>query len=100
MLIVYNLPWKSNGFFGITSPNQLLINFKPVTYERVSWEDSAMIYRDSLRAGFGEHGAAGILTDPEEIKKNEEFRKELGTSVLISDKISVNRSISDFRVQG
>ena len=67
--------------------------------ERISWENDELIYSDSLRVGFGEHGEKGILTDPEEIKKNEELRKEFGTSVLISDKISVNRSIPDRRVK-
>ena len=65
-----------------------------------SWENAEQIYKDSLRVGFGEHGEPAILTDPEEIKKNEELRREFGTSVLISDKISVNRSIPDHRVKG
>ena len=77
-----------------------LVIFKPVTFERASWEDSELIRKDSFRVGFGEHGAAAILTNPEEIKKNEEYRNDLGTSVLISDKISVNRSIPDYRNKG
>ena len=70
------------------------------SFERKSWENADLIYQDSLRVGFGEHGEPGVLTDPEEIKKNEELRREFGTSVLISDKISVNRSIPDRRVKG
>lgn len=87
--------------FNLTDdPQKIYNNFKPFNYERVSWEDTQQIYRDSLRVGFGEHGEPGILTDPKEIKKNEELQREFGTSVLISDKISVNRSIPDRRVKG
>lgn len=65
--------------------------------EKIDWNDYENLKSDSLRTGFGEHGKGEILTDPEEIKKNKELFNEFGMSVVISDKISVNRSISDLR---
>lgn len=97
MLITLYYHWIIIGSSKI--PDSFLNKFKPVTYERITWEDPELIYRDSLRVGIGEHGEPGILTDPEDIKKNENLRKEFGSSILISDKISVNRSIPDRRIK-
>ncbi|CRL06432.1 CLUMA_CG019468, isoform A [Clunio marinus] len=52
---------------------------------------------DELRTGFGEHGEGVKLIEPDDIKRNEELFKIYGMSVVTSDKISVNRSIPDFR---
>lgn len=100
MLIILNFYDKLDFSSDNASPRQFLESFKPVSYDRVSWENSALIYRDSLRVGFGEHGEPAILTDPEDIKENDNYKKDVGSSVLISDKISVNRSIPDQRVKG
>lgn len=37
------------------------------------------------------------MTDPTDIQLNDELFEEFGMSVLVSDKISVNRSVPDFR---
>ncbi|KAG5672938.1 hypothetical protein PVAND_003025 [Polypedilum vanderplanki] len=63
------------------------------------WNDYEIIKRDSLRVGFGEHGKGEKLIDANDIEKNAALFEEYGMSVLISDKISVNRSIPDFRHQ-
>lgn len=45
----------------------------------------------------GENGSAVYLTDPEEIKANEKMYWQTGLNVIVSNKISVNRSIPDTR---
>ena len=86
------------NYFFINS-NGRLFNFasKLVGNKRISWENYRLIYSDLARTGFGEHGKGESLTDSNEIKENEELFKTFGMSVVISDKISVNRSIPDFR---
>lgn len=65
--------------------------------KKIDWNDYELINREASRTGFGEHGKGEKLEVPEDIKKNEELFKQYGMSVLISDKMSVNRSIPDFR---
>lgn len=68
-----------------------------VNAEKIDWNNYEVIARDLVRNGFGEHGKGEELTDPKEIKRNGELWNKTGMSVLISDKISVNRSIPDYR---
>lgn len=68
--------------------------------QKIKWSDNKFIAQSYKRVGFGENGIPGILKDPEEIKENEELFKTFGMSVVVSDKISVNRSVPDFRVRG
>lgn len=65
--------------------------------EKIDWNDYEMIRLDSLRTGFGEHGEGETLKDPKEIEANYDLFNTYGMSVLISDKISLSRSIPDFR---
>lgn len=58
-------------------------------YYEIAWEDQ--------RVGPGEHGSAVELTDPTEKELNKDLLSKTGFSVLVSDKISVNRSIIDAR---
>lgn len=46
--------------------------------------------------GIGEHGVSAKLTPLDQIKYNELYR-ENGFNALLSDSISVNRSIPDIR---
>ncbi|XP_070502084.1 N-acetylgalactosaminyltransferase 6-like [Chironomus tepperi] len=55
------------------------------------------MYKDSMRTGLGENGTAVILTDKSDIDLNKKLLKETGFAVVVSDKISVNRSIQDTR---
>lgn len=68
--------------------------------QKIKWMANSVITKNYKRIGFGEHGARGVLKDAEEIKKNDELFKTFGMSVVVSDKISVNRSVPDFRVKG
>lgn len=65
--------------------------------ERIDWNDYELIKREALQTGFGEHGKGEKLTDAEEIKKNDELFETFGMSVFISDKMSVNRTIPEYR---
>lgn len=60
-----------------------------------NWIQNDLIDQDSRREGFGEQGADVILTDVKEIVLNEELYQKTGFSVVISDKISVNRSLPE-----
>jgi polypeptide N-acetylgalactosaminyltransferase len=61
------------------------------------WHNYKLINDEKNREGFGEHGIAAHLDDPREKLENEKFYNATGISVLISNKISVNRSIPDSR---
>lgn len=61
------------------------------------WNDRQSIEKDRKRRGPGEQGAAVALTDPVDIKLNQKLYNATGFAVVISDKISVNRSIVDAR---
>lgn len=60
------------------------------------WNDYKFLAYEETRSGPGERGDAVILTDPEEIKLNQESIERTGFSVLVSNKISVNRTIPKF----
>lgn len=64
---------------------------------KIDWNDYELMKSDSLRTGFGEEGKGETLTEQQEIKENDDLFKTFGMSVVISDKISVNRSVPDFR---
>lgn len=48
---------------------------------------------EALLKNFGENGSDVFLTDPREIELNEKLYQETGFSQVVSDKISVNRSL-------
>lgn len=65
--------------------------------ERKDWHDYATMEADRQRSGLGEHGLPAKIEDPaEEEKEQLEYRKN-GFNGLISDRISVNRSVPDVR---
>lgn len=61
------------------------------------WNNYEQIYREMIRKGPGENGTAVILTDENEIALNKKLFSETGFGVVVSDRISVNRSIQDTR---
>lgn len=67
------------------------------SYEMKDWHNYEFMDYEASRVGPGENGSAVIITDPEEMKINDELRQTEGLSVLVSDKISVNRSLPDVR---
>lgn len=73
-------------------------NYPFVTnFDRIDWTDYAFMEYEANRTGPGENGAGITLTDPKEIEQNEELKKIEGLCALCSDKIDVNRSVSDTR---
>lgn len=65
--------------------------------EKISWIDEKFVEMEKRRKGPGEQGEPYYLTDPVEIKENEEWYKKEGFFVIVSDKISVDRAMPDFR---
>ena len=61
------------------------------------WNNYEQIYREMIRKGLGENGTEVILTDENEIALNRKLFNETGFGVVVSDRISVNRSIQDTR---
>lgn len=68
-------------------------------YERKDWHDYKFMNYEAEREGPGEQGSPHVLTDPEDIKLNKELFQIEGLYVVVSDKISVNRSVPDVRIQ-
>ncbi|CRK91362.1 CLUMA_CG005035, isoform A [Clunio marinus] len=66
-------------------------------YELKDWHDYEFKRHEATRVGEGENGTAVHLTDPKEIEANNEMFEIEGLNVIVSDKISVNRSLPDVR---
>ena len=64
---------------------------------KIDWHDYKFIDSESKRVGLGEQGKAVKEIDPGEEDLNQRLFDENGYYGLISDKISVNRSIGDLR---
>ncbi|CAO1307686.1 unnamed protein product [Diamesa tonsa] len=67
---------------------------------KVDWHDYKFIEEESQRVGPGEQGKPVNDVEPNEEELNKQLFDENGYYGLISDKISVNRSISDLRHPG
>lgn len=67
------------------------------SFDRKDWHDYEFINYEGSREGVGEQGKGHELTDSDEIKQDNELEREEGLHVIVSDKISVNRSIQDTR---
>lgn len=66
--------------------------------EKINWEDLKFYEYEKRRRGPGEQGEPYILTDLKEIQENEEWIHKEGFSVIVSEKISVDRAIPDIRL--
>lgn len=65
--------------------------------ELKDWNDYKFMVYENHRVGFGENGVAAILQDHDEIVENDRLYLKSGFSEVVSNKISVNRSIPDPR---
>ena len=64
---------------------------------KVDWHDWKFIEEERRRVGPGEGGAAFDEISEDEIELSQRIFDENGYNGLISDKISVNRSVADLR---
>lgn len=67
---------------------------------KIDWHDYKFIEEESQRVGPGEQGKPVDEVEPDEEELNKLLFDENGYYGLISDKISVNRSIGDLRHPG
>lgn len=66
-------------------------------YERWDWHNYDFMIYEAGRQGNGEQGRGVMLTDPKEFEIDNKLEKQEGLHVVVSDKISVNRSLPDTR---
>lgn len=64
---------------------------------KVSWEDWDFINYERTRSGPGENGQEWIVTDPAEIKINEEWITKEGFYVAANQKMSLTRTLPNHR---
>lgn len=64
--------------------------------EKIDWHNYAFVDEESERVGRGEHGKGDKLGDDEDAEYDALF-KQNGYNAVLSDKISVNRSVKDIR---
>lgn len=60
-----------------------------------NWFNTHIRDIENNQTGPGEQGLDVVLTDPEEISLNDQLYQQTGFSVVVSDKISINRSLPD-----
>jgi hypothetical protein len=70
---------------------------KAQSFDRKDWHDYEFILYEASRKGNGEQGQGYNLEDPEDIEINNKYVPREGFHVIVSDKISVNRSLHDTR---
>lgn len=87
---VYSLSSDSN--------NEVIVPDVDVEQEElIDYNDYKYMVEQLRRVGDGENGEAVYLDDPADIERNEELYQKTGFYAVVSDKISVNRSIPDLR---
>lgn len=67
-------------------------------YEKKDYHDYEFIQMEATQEGPGEQGRKYELSEPDDVERNNELKKNLGFSAVVSDHISVNRSLSDVRL--
>lgn len=95
----FRQPLFNSDAFANNFPAPKLMNYPMAqNYDRKDWHDWEFIKYEAHRIGPGEQGKPFVLTDPEDIKRNEKLFETEGNFVVASDKISVNRSVPDTRL--
>lgn len=67
------------------------------SFEKIDWHDWKFVEYEITRHGPGEQGEGVRLRTAKEIMQNRRIANFQGLSAIISDKISVNRSVPDTR---
>ncbi|XP_053689956.1 N-acetylgalactosaminyltransferase 6-like [Sabethes cyaneus] len=82
---------KQGSFFNGSPKNAL--------QKRIDWHDYQLIEQEKKRTGVGEHGISAHLEKKDEAMKDKLFKKN-GFNAVLSDLISLNRSLPDIRHKG
>lgn len=82
---------KHGAFFSGEMKNEKMV--------KIDWNDNKYIEFESQRQGIGEHGEAAHL-EPEDEPKRKILFSQNGFNGLLSDRISLNRSVKDIRHKG
>lgn len=69
---------------------------KNVLDKMIDWHDYSFILQEKNRTGLGEHGASARLSPADEDERRKIFNQN-GFNGLLSDRISLNRSVADIR---
>lgn len=72
---------------------------KNVHRKKIDWHDYKYMKYEEARIGIGEHGKAEVLDVKDKDLEDRLFKRN-GFNALLSDKISVNRSLPDIRHPG
>jgi hypothetical protein len=92
------LPLIAQNEFQYVEPSNSFFKQKHnVLRKKIDWHNYTHINLEQSRKGPGEQGKKFVLTDPEDIKRNQELNRVNGYWAVASDIISPNRSINDIR---
>ena len=89
---------KNNLINELSGPIPLHKYFEATNFERKDWQDHNFIKYEATRVGPGEQGKPFDLTSDDDIALNAKLFKVEGLFVVASDRISVNRSVPDTRL--
>lgn len=84
-------------FHYVEPPNSFFKQKHNVLMTRIDWHNWTHVNLEKSRHGPGEQGKAFKLTDPEDIRRNNELNRVNGYWAVASDIISPNRSVADIR---
>lgn len=70
------------------------------TEVKKDWHDWIAMDKDAKRVGIGEHGKPAHIEDESQRDEERRISLENGFNALLSDSISVNRSVPDIRYKG
>lgn len=88
---------KSDKAEKVTKIAKGLFTVPEAVGEKKDWEDLELMERDAKRKGLGEHGEAAYVKDESLKELEKEMSLDNGFNALLSDLISVNRSVPDVR---
>lgn len=89
--VIYILSRSSGLEVIFSSSSRGLVN------KKIDWEDHFFINYELTRFGPGELGEPYIVTDPDALKRNQEWVNKEGFFVEVSNNLSLTRSLPDWR---
>lgn len=95
--VIFHLVRKNNHIHPRSIHDDLPYEDSSASAEKINWHDVSLIAEEGKRSGIGEHGAAATLPPNHSKAKYADLYGSNGYNALISDYISVNRSVPDIR---